>query len=296
MATSRARALFLTARPKTLIAAIVPVMVATALVHAERGHVDAWWISICAALSAMMIQIGTNFVNDALDFVKGADKETRLGEARASQQGWFTHKMVLGMGLGFFALAVALGIPLVIVGGWPIVAVGLVSVLMGYAYTGGPFPLAYRGFGDLFVILFFGLVAVGGVYYLHLGFYSWPAVFAGLQVGCLATVLIAINNLRDLDQDKLVGKRTLAVRLGPKLGRAEVAFLIMTAFALGSYWWVTGSRNAFLFPLLALGIGLRLIIKVSTTPPSPVFNKFLAKAAFLHMLFGMLLSLGFVFR
>lgn len=296
MATSRARALFLTARPKTLSAAVVPVVVATALVYHAQGRVDQWWISVCAVLSAMMIQIGTNFVNDALDFVKGADKETRLGEARASQQGWFTHKMVLGMGLAFFALAIALGIPLVIVGGWPIVAVGLVSVAMGYAYTGGPFPLAYRGFGDLFVILFFGLVAVGGVYYLHMGHYPAAAAVAGLQVGLLATVMIAINNLRDLDQDRLAGKRTLAVRLGPKRGRVEVALLILGAFALGGYWWRTGAPNAFLFPLLSLGFALRLILRVFQTEASPEFNKFLAKGALLHMLFGMLLSLGFIIR
>jgi 1,4-dihydroxy-2-naphthoate octaprenyltransferase len=295
MVTSRSRALWLTSRPKTLSAAVVPVMAATALV-AGRGHHVTAWISVCALLSAMAIQIGTNFVNDALDFVKGADRETRLGEARASQQGWFTHRMVLGLGFGFFILAFLLGIPLVLQGGWPIVVVGLVSLAMGYAYTGGPFPLAYRGFGDLFVILFFGLVAVGGVYYLQTGEYGTAAAVMGLQIGCLATVLIAINNLRDLDQDKLVAKRTLAVRLGPRRGRLEVALLIAIAFGLSLYWWIHGYLLAFALPWVAFPLALRLIRAVWKTPASPVFNKFLAQAALVHMLFGVLLSLGFLFQ
>jgi 1,4-dihydroxy-2-naphthoate octaprenyltransferase len=165
--TSRTRALLLTARPKTLAASVVPVLVGTALVAAEGFHVAAW-ISLFAVLSAMMIQIATNFVNDAIDFVKGADGETRLGEARATQSGWFTGRQVMAMALLFFALAMLFGIPLVWQGGAAILTIGLVSLLMGYAYTGGPFPLAYLGLGDLFVVIFFGLVAVGGVFFMHL--------------------------------------------------------------------------------------------------------------------------------
>lgn len=293
--TSRSRALWLTARPKTLSAAIVPVIVATALVKASGLQVTAW-ISLCAVFSAIFIQIGTNFVNDALDFVKGADKETRLGEARASQQGWFTHKMVLGIGLGCFALAFALGIPLVYVGGWTICVIGLVSLLMGYAYTGGPFPLAYVGLGDLFVILFFGLIAVGGVYFLQTGVYGADAAVAGLQIGFLATVLIAINNLRDLEQDRLVNKKTLAVRLGPKRGRLEVVALILGAFLLNIYWLQRGFYFAFALPLIAFPVGIKLALAVLKTEASRTFNQFLARGAMLHMLFGVLLSLGLILQ
>lgn len=290
--TSKTRALILTARPKTLAAAIVPVMVATALTRFE-GREISWRISLFAVLSATLIQIGTNFVNDAIDFLKGADTHTRLGDARAAQSGWFTATGVLAMGLTCFAGAMVFGLPLVYAGGWPIVAIGLVSLLMGYAYTGGPFPLAYVGLGDLFVILFFGLVAVGGVYYLQTGAYTNSALIAGFQVGLLATVLIAINNLRDLDQDREINKRTLAVRLGPRLGRLEVLLLIMVAFSLNLYWAGRGAWLAFLLPMLALPPAIKVVMTLLRSEASREYNKLLAKAAMVHMLFGLLLSLGF---
>ncbi len=288
---SRSRALFLTARPKTLSAAIVPVLVATALVRGEGLSITPW-VSCFAVLSAIFIQIGTNFVNDALDFVKGADRETRLGEARAAQSGWFSHQKVLWMGFACFALAAAFGFPLVWLGGWPILVIGLVSLLMGYAYTGGPFPLAYVGLGDLFVIIFFGLVAVGGVYFLQTGSYSLAAFVAGLQIGLLATVMIAINNLRDLDQDKEVGKKTFAVRLGPKRGRFEVLVLIAAAFGLNIFWLARGNYWASALPLLALPLALKVIFSLLRTEASREYNLLLAKGAAVHMLFGVLMSAG----
>ncbi|MGE0529138.1 MAG: 1,4-dihydroxy-2-naphthoate polyprenyltransferase [Bdellovibrionales bacterium] len=293
--TTRARALWLTARPKTLAAAIVPVLVATALVGAE-GHDVHGWVSVLALLAAIMIQIGTNFVNDALDFLKGADGESRLGEARATQSGWFSARTVLVMGGVFFTVALLLGIPLVIVGGWPIFWIGILSLGMGYAYTGGPYPLAYVGLGDLFVVIFFGLVAVGGVYYLQTQSYSWGAAVAGLQVGLLATVLIAINNLRDIDQDREVNKKTLAVRLGPTLGRLEVLVLIASAFVLNVYWLGEGATLAFAMPLFALPPAARVGLTLLHTDASREYNRLLARAAFVHMLFGMLLSVGFVLQ
>lgn len=293
MKTSRRKALWLTARPKTLSAAIVPVLVATALVASE-GLPVTLWISILAVTSAVFIQIGTNFANDALDFVKGTDDDDRLGDLRACHQGWFTPNQILWMAGGFFLLAFLCGIPLVMVGGVPIIWIGLVSLLMGYAYTGGPFPLAYIGLGDLFVILFFGLVAVGGVYFLQTGQYQLSAFIAGLQVGLLATVLIAINNLRDLDQDRASRKMTLAVRLGPKLGRFEVLLLILLAFGLNVYWLNQGFYLAFFLPLVALPPALGVVRTLINTPASREYNRLLAKASFVHMLFGVLLSVGFL--
>lgn len=292
MKTSRTKALWLTARPKTLSAAVVPVLVGTALVVGEDLPVTNW-ISILALLSAIFIQIGTNFVNDALDFVKGTDDDNRLGDLRACHQGWFSPKEVLWMAFGFFAAALICGIPLVAAGGLPILVIGLISLCMGYAYTGGPWPLAYVGLGDLFVIVFFGLVAVGGVYYLQTGGYSLSAMVAGLQVGLLATVLIAINNLRDLDQDREANKKTLAVRLGPKLGRFEVLALILVAFALNLYWLNQGSFLAFVLPFLALPPAMKVVMTLLRTQASREYNNLLAKAAFVHMLFGVLLSAGF---
>jgi 1,4-dihydroxy-2-naphthoate octaprenyltransferase len=287
--------LFLTARPKTLSAAVIPVMVVTALVRA-RGFAVTPWISTFALFSAIFIQIGTNFVNDALDFKKGADGESRLGDARAAQSGWFSANAVLAMGFAFFGVALVLGIPLVWLGGWPILVVGLLSLFMGYCYTGGPFPLAYVGLGDIFVILFFGLVAVGGVYYLQTGTWDAAAAVAGLQIGMLATVLIAVNNLRDLEQDRLVGKKTFAVRVGPKWGRREVVFLFVATFALNAYWLLHGSVFAALLPLLAIPPSIRVVSTLLNTGASREYNRLLALAAFVHMLFGVMLSVGFLIR
>lgn len=287
------KALVLTARPKTLAAAVVPVLVATALVKALGQPVSSW-ISWTAVFSAIFIQIGTNFVNDAIDFVKGADGDLRLGEARATHQGWFSPRLVMICAMVCFLAAFLLGVPLVMVGGWPIVAIGVLSLLLGYGYTGGPLPLAYLGLGDLFVVIFFGLVAVGGVFFIHVGEYMWPAAVAGLQVGFLATVLIAINNLRDLDQDRLVNKKTLAVRLGPRLGRYEVAALFLGTFLLNFYWLHSGFTMAFALPWVAAPFAFKVVKTLLTTPAGRSYNRLLAQAAFVHMLFGVMLSLGLV--
>jgi 1,4-dihydroxy-2-naphthoate polyprenyltransferase len=282
-------------RPKTLTAALVPIIVATALVKAQ-GETILWWVSICALFSAFFIQIATNLFNDAIDFKKGADTEKRIGPQRVTQSGVMTSRQVMiGGGLCLF-VAFLFGVPLVIHGGWPIVVIGLVSLFLGYAYTGGPFPLAYKGLGDLFVILFFGLIAVGGTYYLHTGHWSFPAMVAGLQVGCLATVLIAVNNLRDAPQDALVHKKTLAVRFGLGFARAEIMILVIAAFALGVYWASQDVKLAAILPIVSFPIARRLILGVFKNEPSPLFNTFLAMAAALHMFFGVLLAVGLWLR
>lgn len=278
-------------RPKTLSAAIVPVVVATALVWA-RGDSILWWVSGLALLGALLIQIGTNLVNDAIDFKKGADTNERLGPRRVTASGVFSAKAVLWASAVVFALAVASGIPLVIHGGWPIVVIGVVSVLLGYAYTAGPFPLAYLGLGDLFVIVFFGLVAVGGTVYLHTLSYYWDVVIAGLQVGFLSTVLLAINNLRDVEQDKKVGKKTLAVRFGVTFSRLEILLLLVFSFGLGAYWVTKGWYLTGLLPLTLLPFAWRLVREVARTAPSPEYNRFLAQAASLQILFGFQIALG----
>lgn len=273
-----------------MTAAIVPVIVGTALVKAHFLPV-LWWVSICAALSASFIQIGTNLVNDALDFHKGADTAERIGPQRVTQSGLLTSKQVLIGAAICFACATALGVPLVFKGGWPIVAIGLVSIAMAYAYTGGPYPLAYKGLGELFVILFFGLIAVGGTFYLHTGFIDETCVVAGLQVGFLATVLIAINNMRDAPQDARVEKRTLAVRFGLHFARLEIAFFVIAPFILGAYWYKTHYAAAIL-PFVSFLFARRVLTGVMTQEPSPLFNKFLALAAGLQMVFGLALSIG----
>lgn len=281
----------LASRPKTLTAAIVPIVVATALAH-NQGYIPDYMTAGLALISTVCIQIGTNFVNDAMDFKKGADTKDRLGPKRVTVSGLATYASVMRLAAAIFICAVLAGIPLVIKGGLPIIAIGLSSVLFGYAYTAGPFPLAYRGLGDLFVIIFFGVVAVGGLFFLHTMTYSLHALIAGLQVGFLATVLIAINNFRDIKGDTLAGKKTLAVRFGAKFARLEIFSLITGSFLLTAYWLIEKQSFFLLLPLLALPLAIKIIVAIYKTDPSPIYNSFLAKSAALHLLFGLLMSLG----
>ncbi len=289
MAQSNLNSWVLAARPKTLSAAVVPVLATIGLVNSLKLPIQ-WWIIAFALLSSFCIQIGTNFVNDAMDFKKGADNEKRLGPMRVTQQKIFTFKQVMMMATGFFVLAMAFGIPLVIHGGWPIVVIGLLSVLMGYAYTSGPVPLAYFGLGDLFVIIFFGLVAVGGLFFLQTGTYTLDAFVLGLQIGFLSTILIAINNLRDIHTDKEVNKKTLAVRLGVTGAKVWIIFLVVAPFLLGYYWLNQQKYWLYILPTMSLPLGLSVVKKIISTAPSAEYNRFLAKSA----AYGMIFSLGFM--
>lgn len=281
----------LAARPKTLSASVVPILATVGLVRAEGIDLQ-YWIVVLALLSSFCIQIGTNFVNDAMDFKKGADNEKRIGPVRVTQQGFFTFKQVMAMATLFFAIAVILGIPLVLHGGWPIVIIGFVSVLMGYAYTSGPYPLAYKGLGDLFVIIFFGLVAVGGLYYLLVGNYSESAFIVGLQIGFLSTVLIAINNLRDMDTDKEVGKKTLAVRLGLFGARMWIVFLVVAPFLVGYYWLFHSKMWFYIIPMFSFPLGLAVMKRILKNPPSEKYNQYLAMSSAYSLLFSLLFFAG----
>ena len=178
------------------------------------------------------------------------------------------------------------GLPLVVHGGWPIVVIGILSLVFGYAYTGGPYPLAYVGLGDVFVVLFFGLVAVGGTYYLQTLTFNAGAFVAGLQVGLMATVLIAINNLRDVEQDSEAHKKTLVVRFGQSFARYEIQSLVILTFLLNLFWVNRGYVWATVLPFLALPLSISLVKSVWREPPGPVFNRFLAQAGALHLFFG----------
>ena len=283
------KALLLAARPKTLSAAVVPIVATVGLVLKMQIEIQ-WWIVICALLSSFCIQIGTNFVNDAMDFKKGADTDQRIGPIRVTQQGMLSYRQVMSFAALFFVGAVLFGLPLVLHGGWPIVMIGLTSIMMGYAYTSGPIPLAYYGLGDLFVILFFGLVAVGGLFYLLTGQYNLDALVLGLQIGFLSTILIAINNLRDIKTDKEVGKNTLAVRLGLIGAKIWIGFLIIAPFLMGYYWLYQNKYFLYIVPTLALPLGLSVLKKIIQNDPSPEYNKYLAKSS----AYGLIFSFGFL--
>ncbi|MEI7973614.1 MAG: 1,4-dihydroxy-2-naphthoate polyprenyltransferase [Bdellovibrio sp.] len=279
------RVWFWAIRPKTLTASVAPVLVASGWALAQ--HSFQFWISLLALLSSIFIQIGTNLVNDAQDFKKGADRQDRLGPVRVSAAGLAPSSWVMRGAFICFFLSVLMGLPLVWVGGWPIVVVGLFSLLFGYLYTGGPYPLAYWGLGDLFVFLFFGWVAVGGVVYLQTGQVDFPAIILGSQVGLLGCVLISINNLRDELQDRLAQKRTLVVLLGRRWNLALLWVYLVGPFLLQVFWKDLGY---FWLPLLLFPLAVWVGWKVRSQSPSSVYNSYLARGALLQLCFSLLLS------
>ena len=218
------------ARPKTLPATLAPIVLGFAL--AMTDGVSQWWVALLAALSAGLIQIGTNFANDYFDFVKGADTAERVGQPRATQQGWITPKTMAQATFGTFLAAFISGLTLVWVGGWPILLLGIVSIACGVWYTGGRYALAYIGLGDLFVFIFFGPVAVCATYYLQSGGVAWPIFWLSVPVGLLTTAIIVVNNHRDRPQDAEVGKRTLAVRFGDRFSVWEYGLPVFGAYVV----------------------------------------------------------------
>lgn len=288
----RMRDWILAARPKTLTAAAIPVVVGTALAWSDLGHV-LWAYSLLALSGALLIQVATNLINDAIDFEKGTDTDERIGPKRVTASGLISSRAVMRAAWICFGAAVLAGIPLVIRGGWPLVAVGLLSIAAGYFYTGGPYPLAYHGLGEVFVIIFFGVVAVAGTYYLQALKVSHEAVIAGLAVGFLSTVLLAVNNLRDLEGDRRAQKKTLAARFGPSFARAEIIGFAIAPIVLGLFWWVRGEQVAALLPVLLLPLVLA-IGRSSLRKEGAALNRTLASAAGLHALYGLLLSIGLI--
>lgn len=275
------RAWVLAARPKTLSAAIVPVVMGAAL--AQRFD---WRLFLCALIGAVLIQIATNFINDALDFKKGADTSERLGPVRVTAAGLISPETVMRAAIVCLFLAALCGVPLILRGGWPLLVIGLASIAMAYAYTGGPYPLAYHGLGELFVLVFFGLIAVGGTYYVLTLRWTWEALLAGLAAGSLATVLIVINNLRDIEGDRRSDKRTLAARFGEGFARAEVVVFGLLPFAVVA--WMQPVT------LLALPLAIALIVRVWRSRGAEL-NRCLAMAGGLQWAFGLLFVIGCTF-
>ena len=282
----------LAARPRTLGAAAIPVLAGAALAF-SAGSLDPLATLLIVAC-AVLIQIATNYFNDAIDHAKGADTAERIGPTRVTSSGMLAPRAVMRGGVICLALAVLLSIPLVLHGGWPIVVIGLFSLLFAYTYTGGPFPLAYLGLGEIFVVLFFGIIAVAGTFYLNTLEWSFAAALAGLQIGLHSSVLLAVNNLRDIESDRTANKRTLAARFGLTFAQRENAALVMTPFVLSLAWLPLGFFWAFLLPLMTLPLAWWLARACLDAQPDRSVNQLLAQAAALHAAFGLLLSLGFL--
>lgn len=285
----------LATRPKTLVACFIPIMCATSLVFKINPQSFVWMLTLCAFLSALCIQIGTNFINDAIDFKKGADTQDRLGPTRVSQSGLIEPNRVLKVGVLFFILAVLFGIPLVLKGGIPIMIIGILSILCGYCYTGGSYPIAYNGLGELFVFLFFGFVAVCGLYFLQMNTIHGPAIVLGLQIGALSSVILAINNYRDIVTDQIANKMTLAARFGETFAKYEILFLYALVYGLNFYWYVQYGLSLLVLTSLTLPIAVLIVCGVFNTKPSKEINKYLGMAALVELLFGVLISAGFLY-
>ncbi len=272
------------ARPKTLPAALAPVAVGTVLGYRLSAETFRLELAFWALASCLALQMATNLFNDAIDHEKGADTEKRLGPRRVTASGDLTARQVLTAASLVLVVAGLCALPLWQARGWPIIALGIPSLYLCYGYTGGPWPLAYRGMGDLFVLIFFGWVAVIGSCFLQTGTFEMEALLLGTQIGLLSTALIAVNNLRDREEDERTGKRTLAVRLGPRWAKREIVFcLAAPTLILGPIWLVFAAPAAAWWPLLSLPLGLMIAWRVWRTPPSPRYNRFLALSA-LHLL------------
>ena len=286
------KALLLAARPKTLPAAVCPVVAGSALAW-RLTHQFSWLLAVCTLLSTIAIQVATNYFNDAVDDAKGADTPARLGPVRATASGLVSRRTMMLAGLAAVLAAALFSIPLLQARGWPIFGIGVLSLLFSYGYTGGPWPLAYRGLGELFVLLFFGLVAVTGTVFVHTGEWRAEGLLAGLQIGSLSTALIAINNLRDIEEDTRSGKRTLAVRWGKTAARWMIAGWCLAPFFAGIGWIRMGIPN------LGAGMAVTSILftvfivrGVCRKPPSPAYNKFLALAAAHLLVWSGLFAIG----
>lgn len=275
------------ARPKTLGAAVAPVAVGCALAAKISGELN-WALAFCTLGSCLALQVATNFFNDALDALKGADTQARLGPRRITASGAASAGTMKRAAWLMLGVATLLALPLFEARGLAIVFIGIPSLYFCFGYTGGPVPLAYRGLGELFVIGFFGFVAVTGTAFVQTGEWYAAAIVAGFQIGCLSTVLIAINNLRDVNEDRQTGKRTLAVRLGVNFARAEIVLLILATHAAGLYWWQQGWERAFTLPLATLPIGLFVSWRVIAEPPSRGHNRLLAVSGAQLLIFAAL--------
>jgi 1,4-dihydroxy-2-naphthoate octaprenyltransferase len=279
------------ARLRTLPAAIAPVLVGTS-VAVQRGVFRPGAFA-AALLGALFIQIGTNLANDYSDARRGADAEDRVGPVRVTAGGLVPPRQVLIATYVTFGLAVVCGLYLVAVAGIELLFVGIASIAAGVLYTGGPKPYGYEGLGELFVFLFFGVVAVTGSTFAQLEQWPWESFVLSVPIGLLAAAILMVNNVRDIDSDRRAGKRTLAVRLGRERGRTIYALMVYVAYLVAPVPWLAGSLSPWLLlPWLTLPLAVRLVRSVRTHADGPTLNQALAQTGMLQLAFGLLLSAG----
>jgi 1,4-dihydroxy-2-naphthoate octaprenyltransferase len=288
---SAVRIWLMAARPRTLPAAVAPVLVGTALAATEDTFKVLTFIA--ALVGALFIQVGTNLSNDYSDARRGADTEDRLGPVRVTAGGLVPPRQVLIATYVAFGVAVLAGVYLIATAGWELLLVGAASILAGVLYTGGPRPYGYEGLGEVFVFLFFGVVAVAGSYYAQVEKLEWEALVLAVPVGLLASAILVVNNVRDLETDRRAGKRTLAVRLGRERVRTLYAAMLALAFLTAPAPWLLGSLSGWLLlSWLAVPLAVPLVRVVRTRTDGPSLNGALAGTGRLQLVFCVLLSAG----
>jgi len=288
-ASGKWRAWVTAARVPTLPAAVSPILVGAAA--AARGGHFRPLASLVALVSSVLIQIGTNLANDLFDFKKGADAGERLGPLRVTQAGLLSPGEVAAGTIVSFGLAALLGLYLVHVAGWPLLVVGILSIASGVLYTGGPWPLGYHGLGDLFVFIFFGLVATMGTYYVNADSLSVPALVVSIPIALLVTAILVVNNLRDIEPDRAAGKFTLAVLIGARATRLEYAVMVTVAYLMPLAMRLSGMlSNWFWLPWLSLPVAVAQVRTVMEGAEGPPLNRVLKGTGEMELLYSALLA------
>ena len=290
--TNSTKAWILAARPKTLAAAATPVLIGCSLAYTDGTF--QWIPAVLCFLFAFSMQIDANFINDYYDYLKGSDREDRLGPERACAQGWITlSAMKKGM-IAITLLSCFWGLLLLRYCGWEMIPVGLLCVLFAFLYTAGPYPLAYHGWGDVLVIVFFGFVPVGCTYYTMAHDWTWNVTIACAACGLVSDMLLMLNNYRDREQDRISGKRTLVVRFGEKVGRYAYLWLGILATAICSYYAFHEMLMPSLLPLAFLVPHFTTWRQMVRIYQGKELNIVLGKTARNIVVFGLLLSLGLI--
>ncbi len=281
-------------RPKTLSAAVAPVLIGTAMAFRDGlAHLPS---AMFALGGAVAIQIATNLTNDYFDYRKGADQPNRVGPLRVTQAGLVSPWAIILAFVLMFLIAVRMALPLIERGGEPIVVIAICSILSGILYTAGPRPLGYLGLGEIFVLIFFGPVAVAGTYYVQALEINPAVIAAGFGPGFLSTAILAVNNLRDIEGDRAAGKKTLAVRFGPSFARGEYCFAVLSAFLIPVLVYGMTQDYIHILATVALSyLAIPALQTVLTKTDGPSLNKALAYTGFLLLLYSLVFSAGFLY-
>jgi 1,4-dihydroxy-2-naphthoate octaprenyltransferase len=278
------------ARPRTLPAAVAPVLVGTAL--AWHDHAVIWPAALACLGFALLVQIGTNFANDYYDHIKGADTADRVGPQRAVAAGLVAPEVMKSAMTAVFALAFVVGLTLLNFGGWPLLAIGVASIVCGIAYTGGPYPLGYNGLGDLFVFIFFGLVAVCTTYFVQAGEINARAIICAVGIGLLATNILVVNNYRDVETDRRAGKRTLVVRFGRRFARIQFGVSLLVALTIPVHLLRMGFAPLVLLPIALAPMAWRHANRLASATTPAELIALLGDTGRLLALYAVLLSVG----